>query len=298
MLGVFQGGLYATGYDVGGVFRYEGEQRWSFCGNASASTQLYSFASYRGLLHTGVWPTGSVYRQEDGLPWLDCGRLGEELEVMGMMVYNGKLYAGTLPTGSVYRYDGEGEWVSTGQLDTTPDVKYRRAWTMAVYQGRLFCGTLPSGNVLSLEAGKNVTHDHALPGGWHHLAAVRADGKLRLYVDGALVADVRALQRRRLRPLSRRNRYRSATAKSAPSAAASPTVRLYNRGLSDTASCRDLREDRVCEARVRILCKTTTFQCRSDCTRIPNRDSHSTVVATSAYTWITGCRKVSSKSTE
>ena len=148
VLGVFQGGLYATGYDVGGVFRYEGAQRWSFCGNASASTQLYSFASYRGLLHTGVWPTGSVYRQEDGLPWLDCGRLGEELEVMGMMVYNGKLYAGTLPTGSVYRYDGEGEWVSTGQLDTTPDVKYRRAWTMAVYQGRLFCGTLPSGNVL------------------------------------------------------------------------------------------------------------------------------------------------------
>ena len=73
---------------------------------------------------------------------------------MGMMVYNGKLYAGTLPTGSVYRYDGEGEWVSTGQLDTTPDVKYRRAWTMAVYQGRLFCGTLPSGNVLSLEAGR------------------------------------------------------------------------------------------------------------------------------------------------
>ncbi len=188
VLGVFQGGLYATGYDVGGVFRYEGAQRWSFCGNASASTQLYSFASYRGLLHTGVWPSGSVYRQEDGLPWLDCGRLGEELEVMGMMVYNGKLYAGTLPTGSVYRYDSEGQWVSTGQLDTTPDVKYRRAWTMAVYQGRLFCGTLPSGNVLSLEAGKNVTHDHALPGGWHHLTAVRADGLLRLYVDGALVA--------------------------------------------------------------------------------------------------------------
>ena len=107
---------------------------------------------------------------------------------MGMMVYNGKLYAGTLPTGSVYRYDGEGEWVSTGQLDTTPDVKYRRAWTMAVYQGRLFCGTLPSGNVLSLEAGRNVTHDHALPGGWHHLAAVRAGGALRLYVDGAAVA--------------------------------------------------------------------------------------------------------------
>ena len=223
VLGVFQGGLYASGYDVGGVFRYEGERRWSFRGNAGESTQLYSFASYQGRLHTGVWPSGSVYRQDDGLPWLDCGRLGEELEVMGMMVYNGKLYGGTLPTGSVYRYDGEGAWVSTGQLDTTPDVRYRRAYTMAVYQGRLFSGTLPSGNVLSLEAGKNVTHDHALPGGWRHLAAVRAGGVLRLYVDGALVSESAPFNDADYDLAIAKNRSRSATAKSAPSAVASPT---------------------------------------------------------------------------
>jgi hypothetical protein len=114
--------------------------------------------------------------------------LGEEKEVMGMMVYNGKLYAGTLPLAHVYRYDGDGEWTSTGRLDTTPDVTYRRAWSMAIYQGRLFAGTLPSGHVLSIEAGKNVTYDHELLPGWRHLAAVRARDKLRLYVDGNLVA--------------------------------------------------------------------------------------------------------------
>ncbi len=233
VLGVFQGGLYASGYDVGGVFRYEGDQRWSFCGNAGASTQLYSFASYQGQLHTGVWPSGSVYRTEDGRAWLDCGRLDEELEVMGMMVYNGKLYAGTLPAARVYRYDGEGNWVSTGQLDTTPDVRYRRAWTMAVYQGRLFCTTLPSGNVLSLEAGRNVTHDHALPAGWHHLAAVREGGLLRLYVDGALVA-VSASFNAADYDLTLEEPLQFGAGQIGPFSGSLSDVRLYNRGLSDT----------------------------------------------------------------
>jgi hypothetical protein len=59
---------------------------------------------------------------------------------------------------------------------------------MAEFQGRLFCGTLPSGRVLSLEAGRNVTYDHGLAPGWRHLAATREGGRLKLYVDGKLVA--------------------------------------------------------------------------------------------------------------
>ncbi len=232
VLGVFQGGLYATGYDVGGVFRYEGDQRWSFCGNAGDSTQLYSFASYQGQLHTGVWPSGSVYRTEDGRAWLDCGRLGEELEVMGMMVYNGKLYAGTLPLAEVFRYDGENDWVSTGHLDATPDVRYRRAWTMAVYQGRLFCTTLPSGNVLSLEAGRNVTHDHALPNGWHHLTAVRANNALRLYVDGALVGESATFTASDYN-LANGEPLQIGNGQIGPLSGSLSDVRFYNRALSD-----------------------------------------------------------------
>jgi hypothetical protein len=108
---------------------------------------------------------------------------------MGMLVHNGQLYAGTLPLAEVYRYDGGQTWTKTGQLDTTPDVKYRRAWTMAQYKGKLFCGTLPSGRVHSLEAGPCVTHDRELPAGWHHVAAVKGGGTLRLYVDGKLAAE-------------------------------------------------------------------------------------------------------------
>ena len=108
---------------------------------------------------------------------------------MGMAVYNGKLYAGTLPFADVYRYDGGQTWTTTGRLDHTPDVRYRRAWSMAVFDGKLFCGVLPSGHVLSLEAGKSVTYDRSLPAGWHHLTAVKDEKRLRLYVDGRKVSE-------------------------------------------------------------------------------------------------------------
>ena len=107
---------------------------------------------------------------------------------MGMAVHNGKLYAGTLPLAEVYRYDGGTRWTRTGRLDLTPDVRYRRAWSMAVFDGRLFCGTLPSGRVHALEVGQSVTYDRALPPGWKHLAAVREGGRLSLFVDGKRVA--------------------------------------------------------------------------------------------------------------
>lgn len=107
---------------------------------------------------------------------------------MALAVYNGKLYVGTLPHAEVHRYEGEDRWTRLAQLDSTPEVRYRRAWSMAVFRGRLFCGTLPSGRVWSMEAGRNATWDHELLPGRHHVAAVRAGGRLRLYLDGAEVA--------------------------------------------------------------------------------------------------------------
>jgi hypothetical protein len=88
----------------------------------------------------------------------------------------------------VHRLDEMG-WTQLEQLDRTPDVKYRRVWTMAQFQGRLFCTTLPSGHVHSLEAGACITHDQELPSGWHHVAAVRRADRLELYVDGRRVAE-------------------------------------------------------------------------------------------------------------
>ena len=186
-LGVFNGHLWATSYDGGRVYRYDGN-RWTDVGQLGENTQTYSFAINRGRLCVGTWPSGRVYRLSKDR-WEDLGRLGSELEVMGMVVHNGQLYAGTLPLAEVYRHDGGGTWTKTARLDNTPDVKYRRAWTMAQYQGRLFCSTMPSGRIHSLVAGPCVTHDRELPPGWHHVAAVKHGAVLKLYLDGKLVAE-------------------------------------------------------------------------------------------------------------
>ena len=88
----------------------------------------------------------------------------------------------------IFRFDGDDNWKSVGRVDFTEDVVYRRAWSMTVFNGRLFSGTLPSGHVRSFEAGKNVTYDRELPTGWRYIAAVREQSRLKLYVDGELVA--------------------------------------------------------------------------------------------------------------
>jgi hypothetical protein len=190
-LGVYNGFLWATGYDEGHVYRFDGE-KWADLGRVGEedNTQTYAFATYEGLLHVATWRTGKVFRWTNDM-WDDRGRLGEELEVMGMLVHNGSLYAGTLPSGQIYRYNGGRQWTLLKQLDTTPDVKYRRVWTMAQFQGKLFATTLPSAHVWSMQTGACVTSDREFPSGWHHVAAQRTSDRLRLFVDGELVVESR-----------------------------------------------------------------------------------------------------------
>lgn len=190
---VFNGSLYATSYDEGSVFRFDGTA-WHEAGKIPNATQTYGFAVHRGSLFVSEWPQAHVFRYLGGTDWEDTGKLGEELEAMPLLVYNGKMYGGTLPQAEIYRYDGLNAWSKIGKVDHTPDVKYRRAWSMAVYQGRLFIGALPSGRVLSFEAGRNATWDKALPTGWHHVAAVRDADHLQLYVDGKQVSHSAALK--------------------------------------------------------------------------------------------------------
>ena len=187
-LTVHDGFLYATSYDGGRVYRYDGKA-WTDCGQVGDNTQTYAFTSYEGALHVATWRSGRVFRFEDVGRWTDIGRLGEELEVMGMMVHNGRFIAGTLPLAQAYAYDGEGKWSLWQRLDLTPDVEYRRAWTMAEHAGEVFCGTLPSGKVWAARHGRQVAWDHTLPTGWHHLAAVKTGNRLTLHVDGNPVAE-------------------------------------------------------------------------------------------------------------
>lgn len=179
--------IYAGSYDAGHIYRFDGAG-WTNCGRLGENTQTYSFASLGGALTVGTWPSGRVYRFDGIERWTDLGRLGEELEVMGMLVHNGRFLAGTLPLAEVYEYEGGTTWKRLARLDPTPDVKYRRAWTMAEYDGLVFVSTLPSGVIHSFAAGTQVQWGHSLSENWHHVAAVKTSGSIALYLDGKEVA--------------------------------------------------------------------------------------------------------------
>lgn len=183
----YHGALYATCYDSGRVFRFDGEN-WTDCGLLGDNTQTYSLAVLAGQLYVGTWPSGKVYQFTEPNRWTDVGRLGEELEVMGMLVHNGRLIGGTLPLADVYEFDGRSHWNKLARLDQTPNVRYRRAWCLAEHQGKVFCSTLPSGRVYAWRAGRTAMADRELPSGWHHVAAVRHGGTLQIFIDGQLTA--------------------------------------------------------------------------------------------------------------
>ena len=189
--GVVVAARSATG--GGGVFRYDGDDRWVSRGLQPDTTQLYSIETYGDRLHIGTWPTGLVFRgselDRDGeASWEAIGRLGDETEIMNLQAHNGKLYAGTLPHAQIYRYDDDDDWALVATLDQTPDVRYRRAASMVVFRGELWVGTLPSGHVHSLRAGAVASNDGSLAPGWHHVAGVRRGPAVELYVDGHRVA--------------------------------------------------------------------------------------------------------------
>jgi hypothetical protein len=181
---VHAGHLYATSYDNAHVYRFDGTT-WEDLGSVGDNTQTYGFASYRGRLHVSTWPSGRVFRWDNDHDWADTGRLGEELEVMGLAVHRGRLWGGTLPLADVYSFRENTPWLKSGNVDATPDVKYRRAWTMAVHAGELFVGTLPSGRVWSTSVGQSVSWDEPFPQkSWHCLVVRRQGSEWSLYVDG------------------------------------------------------------------------------------------------------------------
>lgn len=187
-MGVHDGYLYATSWDHGHVYRYDGNA-WEDCGLVGDNTQNYAFNIYEGNLYSATWPSGRVFRFDGVDKWADMGRLGTELEVMGMITYNGQMLGGTLPLAEVYVYEGDTLWTRMDQLDRTPDVKYRRAWVMSEHDGKVFCSTLPSGKIYSYESGKSVSMAESLGGGWQHVTAIKTRQRLQLFVNGLLVAE-------------------------------------------------------------------------------------------------------------
>ena len=176
----------------GGVFRYDGGEQLTSRGLQPDTTQLYSIETYADRMHIGTWPTGLVFRAADldaagDATWEPIGRLGDETEIMQLQAFNGMLYGGTLPHAEIHRYDADGEWARVGTLDTTPDVRYRRAASMVVHRGELLIGTLPSAHVFSMRAGAMASNGRSLGAGRHHLAGMRRGARVALFVDGVEV---------------------------------------------------------------------------------------------------------------
>ena len=215
----FNGKLY-VGWP--GIYSFDGEQ-WLFAGSPAepeSQLQTHSFCIFRGQLVAGTWPRGKVARYLDGAEWEVLGQVGEDgTEVNSLLVYNGKLYAGSLPRAEVCRYDEQPQWTSlrrfyspegwtpvppadNGGRPTRAQVaEWSRVTSMTIYRGRLFASTgnctssiqdTPAdirGTVHSLQAGVCVSHDEELEPGWRHLVATRDDGRLKLHIDGRLVAE-------------------------------------------------------------------------------------------------------------
>lgn len=210
--------LYA-GYP--NVFAFDG-RTWEFAGTPLGDTpvelkpflQVHSLEVFRGKLLAGMWPEARVVEHQGGGNWTDRGRLGDGTEVNALTVYNGKLYAGAIPRGDVSRYDDDAGWTSLIKFFSPPGWEpgpptdpvrseinhWTRVTSLTVYQGRMFAsiGSCTSalrdapagirGSVYSVQAGQCISYDKDLGPGWRHLAALRAGGELRLYVDGRLVS--------------------------------------------------------------------------------------------------------------
>jgi Concanavalin A-like lectin/glucanases superfamily len=215
----YNGKLF-TGYPC--VYAFDGNE-WTYAGlpgplDTTPSLQTHSFAVHQGNLCAGTWPEAKVARYLGGEDWQAFGRVGEDgMEVNALVVYNGKLYGGSIPRAEVCRYDGAPRWTSlkrfyspAGWTPTPPTrptnkqvTEWSRVTSLTVHEGKLFAGIgsctsavvdTPAdpedvlGKVFSMEAGKCVSYDDDLGPGWRHLAAIRERGRLKLYVDGKLVA--------------------------------------------------------------------------------------------------------------
>lgn len=116
-------------------------------------------------------------------------------------MYNGKFYGGSIPRAEVWRYDGDGGWTLLKKfLECEPmnAKEWTRLTSLTVYDGRLFASVgsctgsildAPSdvrGKVFCAEMGKCISFDYDLGSGWKHVAAVKEEGRLKLYINGEL----------------------------------------------------------------------------------------------------------------
>lgn len=216
------GGYQSSGDDRQVFFGIDDavEGRWEDCGRPSPTSNYVGncLTVFRGDLYASTFDGAAeadwchVYRHAGGTRWEDCGSLGEMRRIMCMATYGGRLYVGgdrgPPPPGEsqwtgrpyrIYRHEGGTNWSVAFEF---PLERSKNCFphAMAVHDGRLFAGIGSCtsaakdapvgvrGSVFSYMAGRCVSYEKDMGPGWRHLAAVRQGDRLRLHVDGRIVA--------------------------------------------------------------------------------------------------------------
>src|SRR5688500_1145013 len=138
---VHDGRLYAStcepGKDQrGGIYRWEGDDRWTLVGRPDACNSISSLASFGGSLYAASSKYrvagsslpesenanlgGKIYRLAASGQWEHAGTLPGVEAVASLVVFRGQLYASSLyKPGGLFRYEGATTWTDCG----TPDGK-------------------------------------------------------------------------------------------------------------------------------------------------------------------------------
>jgi hypothetical protein len=246
-----------------GAHAFDGNE-WAFAGMTLPPgeewfLQTHTLGIFQGKLLAGTWPEAKVTVYQGGESWRVIGRVGEDgMEVQALTVHNGKLYGGSIPRAEVCRYDGTFEWTSLkrfyspegydpgrpGKMTRKQVNEASRVTSLTVFDGKLFASTGSStssaldapvdvrGKVFSLEAGKVASYDHDLGAGWKHIAAVRSETLLKLYIDGKLAAQSSSFDPAEY-DLSTEKPLRIGFGQTEYFDGRMADVRLYNRALSD-----------------------------------------------------------------
>ncbi|MDP6984820.1 MAG: LamG-like jellyroll fold domain-containing protein [Candidatus Latescibacterota bacterium] len=199
---------------MGEIYRYLGDRNWEYLGQPLGNTQVHCLEVYRGDLWAGTWPQGYVLRYHHGQTWENGGVVGERHErttdpvneINDLTVHNGSFFAGVIPRGEVCRYEGGRQWRVVRRLLANPDYdphqldSWARVPSIAAFDGKLFASTgtcrgcpqerphHEAGRIYSTQIGRAVSWDRDMGSGWNHVAAVRENDRLRLYLNGHQVA--------------------------------------------------------------------------------------------------------------
>lgn len=119
----------------GRIYRYEGNNQWTDCGQLGDGDMAISLTVFDGKLYaTSHYHRGAfVY---DGDKSWRC--IGPDLRLMAFAAYNGHLYS-SANGDQILRYDGDNNWSTVAVCPKTT-----QTYAMAVYEGDLCITTWPN----------------------------------------------------------------------------------------------------------------------------------------------------------